>query len=151
MDIVKEVEEIIEKLNQLQMYGDNLSASLSLVDTKMCDLRHAIEHNRMTAKGCYRMIQEFKKLTQERRRIRNDMELNRTLSTHFNKLLSPNREFLIHELNKTQGRLNQPYKNRIYSDKQIDYLVGKEDEYEENEMVERKEYEILGTNDCIDD
>lgn len=149
MDIIDEMEVIVEKLNGLQNYIDNLPTALSMVDSKMCDLRHGIEHNVMNTKGCYRLFQEFKKLTLERRKIRNDMELSRTLTTHLNKIISAgNRDFLIHELKKTNGRLNQPYRNRVYTEEQMDYFLGRCDN---REVLEREHNNILDTNEPIDD
>lgn len=146
MDIIEEMEIIVEKLNKVQDYVDGLSNSLSIVDSKMCDLRHGIEHNKIRLKGYYRLFKEFKKLTLERRKIRNDMELSRTLTTNLNKLLSNgNREFLIHELKKTNSKLNQPYKNRVYSEKEMEYFLGGRDVYEEN--METRE-NIICDDEC---
>lgn len=53
------------------------------------------------------------------------MELARTYQTHQNKMISTeNRKFLLTELNKTNSRLNQPYKNRIYTEEEIKEMLG---------------------------
>lgn len=149
MDIIDEMEVIVKKLDELQTYIDSLPTALSVVDSKMCDLRHGIEFNKIRLKGYYRLFKEFKELTLERRKIKNDMELGRTLNTHLNKLLSGgNRDMLIHELKKTNGRLHQPYKNRIYSEKQMDYFLGRGDKCE---VLEREEQNNFDTNDIIND
>lgn len=148
MDIITEIEGVVEKLNQLQEYIDTLPTELSVVDSKMCDLRHGIEHNKIRLKGYYRLFKEFKELTLQRRKIRNDMELGRTLTTHLNKIISGgNRDILVHELKKTNGRLNQPYRNRIYTEEQMDYFLGRRDKYEN---MEREQSNLLDTNDFID-
>lgn len=150
MDIIIEIEEIVEKLDRLQEYIDGLPKALSFVDCKMCDLRHGIENNTMNTKSRYRILKEFKKLTQERRKIKNDMDLSRTLSTNFNKLLSNgNREFLVHELKKTNGKINQPYKNRVYTEEEMDYFLGRRDDIEE--VMEREVNINLDKDDIIDD
>ena len=149
MDIMKEIEGVVETLNQVQDYIDTLPTALSVVDSKICDLRHGIEFNKIRLKGYYRLFKEFKDLTLQRRKIRNDMELGRTLTTHLNKLLSSgNREMLLHELKKTNGRLNQPYKNRVYTEEQMDYFLGRRDKYEN---LEREQSNIVSTIDTIDD
>ena len=129
MDVLEKTEDIVNDLNDVLKHIENLSKELSHVDSAICDLRHWIEHNSINTKGCYRIVQEFKKLTLERRRIMNDMELGRTLTTHIHKLTNA-REFLLHELRKTNARLNQPYKNRIYTEEQMEYLLGKSDNFE---------------------
>lgn len=149
MDIIEEIEGVVKKLDEIQEYTDGLSLALSSVDSRMCDLRHGIEHNNIKLKGYYRLFKEFKKLTLERRKIRNDMELSRTLNTHLNKLLSSgNREFLVHELKKANGKLNQPYKNRIYTEEQMNYFLGRNDKYE---TMEREQDGMLDKTDIIDD
>lgn len=149
MEIIDEMEVIVNKLDELQTYIDSLPTALSVVDSKMCDLRHGIEFNKIRLKGYYRLFKEFKELTLERRKIKNDMELGRTLNTHLNKLLSGgNRDMLLHELKKTNGRLHQPYKNRVYTQEQMDYFLGRRDG---SEILEREHNNILDTNDTIDD
>lgn len=149
MDIMKEIEGVVETLNQVQDYIDTLPTALSVVDSKICDLRHGIEFNKIRLKGYYRLFKEFKDLTLQRRKIRNDMELGRTLTTHLNKIISSgNRDMLLHELNKTNGRLNQPYKNRVYTEEQMDYFLGRRDKYEN---LEREQSNIVSTIDTIDD
>ena len=140
MEIISKLEEICGELDELQDYTDNLATELSLADSKRCDLEHFIEHNRITTKNAYRICKEMKKVLLERREIKNNMELSRVMSINFNKITSKDyRKFLLAEMNKTNGKLNKPYNNRVYSKQEEDYLLGKEDtpnENEENELVE---------------
>lgn len=126
MDIIEEIKEICNKLEQIQNHIDMLGANLQTVDYKISDLLHCIENNKLSTKGCYRIVQEIRKCRLERRQIKNDMELAKTLRTNFNKLISPNnnRQFLLVELNKTNSRLNQPYKNRVYTEEEIKEVLG---------------------------
>lgn len=125
INVIEEVKEINEKLDELQYYFDSLNSQSSLVDSKICDIMHLIEFNKLKSKGCYRVIKELNKLRTERRKIKNDMELSRTFTTNLNKILNiDNRKFLLIELNKTNTRLNQQYKNRVYTDEEIKNLIG---------------------------
>ncbi len=125
MDIIETVNKINNDLDSLQIYFGSLSTQLSMVDSKICDIMHLIENNKLTTKACYRIIKELAKLRIERRKIKNDMELSRTFTTHLNKIISiDNRKFLLVELNKTNKKLNQQYKNRVYTDEEIKELIG---------------------------
>lgn len=123
--VIDKVKTISDELDSLQMYFDKLSIELSQVDSKISDIMHYIENNKIKSKGCYRLIQELKRLREDRRNIKRDMELSRTFNTHLNKIISTeNRKFLLVELNKTNKKLDTQYKNRVYTEEEIRELVG---------------------------
>lgn len=123
--VIDRVKTISDELDSLQMYFDKLSIELSQVDSKISDIMHYIENNKIKSKGCYRLIQELKRLREDRRNIKRDMELSRTFNIHLNKIISTeNRKFLLVELNKTYTKLDTQYKNRIYTDEELRELVG---------------------------
>lgn len=128
MEIISKLEEICGELDLLQDYTDNLANELSYADSKRCDLEHFIEHNKINSKNSYRICKEMQKVLLERRKIKNDMELSRVMSINLNKLISKDhRKFLLAEIKKTNGKLNKPYNNRVYSKQEEDYLLGKEE------------------------
>lgn len=125
MEIIEKVKEISELMNELQSYTNNLSANLQAADYRISDLLHIIENETLNTKGCYRVIKELKKARLERRKIKNDMELSKTLNSNLNKMLGiENRQFLLAELNKTNNRLKTKYKNRIYTEEELNELIG---------------------------
>lgn len=125
MEIIEKVKEISELMNELQSYTNNLSANLQAADYRISDLLHLIEKDTLNTKGCYRIVKELKKVRQERRKIKNDMEISKTLNLNLNKLLGiENRQFLLAELNKTNNHLNSKYKNRIYTEEELKELIG---------------------------
>ena len=134
MKILDEVKNASDILNSVQDYIDNLNNDLSLVDSKISDLEHFIEHNNLDVRGACRIIKEFKEVTLERRKIKNDMELARIFKEQQNKLISNNgnREMLMVELYKANSRLNKPYNNRVYTEEEMNYLIGKENKIDEN-------------------
>lgn len=125
MEIIEKLDGIVDELDQLQDYTDDLNNQLSIVDSKICDLEHFIEHNRITSKSAYRICKEMQKVLLERRKIKNDMELSRVMNINFNKIISKeHRKFLMTEMNKANGRLNKPYNNRVYTQKEQEYFLG---------------------------
>lgn len=125
MEIIDKVKEVSELMNELQSYTNNLNSNLQVVDFKINDLLHLIESEKLDTKACYRIIKELKNVRIERRKIKNDMELSKTLNLNLNKLLGiENRQFLLAELNKTNNHLNAKYKNRVYTEEEIKELMG---------------------------
>ena len=105
---------------------DNLSNELSIVDSKISDIQHYIENNKLEAFECYRLIREYKKILLERRKIKQDMELSRVFTQEQHKIMSlENRKFLLTSLHKTNNKLqNTVYKNRIYQDGELEQICG---------------------------
>lgn len=125
MEIIEKVKEVSDLMNEIQSYTNNLNAELQAVDFRISDLLHLIESNSIKTKGSYRIVKELKKVRLERRKIKNDMEISKTLNNNLNKLLSmENRQFLLAELNKTNNHLNLKYKNRIYTEEELNELIG---------------------------
>lgn len=125
MNIIEDVKCICNKLDNIQSSIDELPNKLSTLELQEQDLLHLIENSTLKTNQCYRVIKEIRKCRLERRKVKNDMELARTYQTHQNKMISTeNRKFLLTELNKTNSRLNQPYKNRIYTEEEIKEILG---------------------------
>ena len=96
---------------------------MQAVDYRISDLLHFIESEKLDTKACYRIVKELKNVRKDRRKIKNDMELSKTLNLNLNKLLGiENRQFLLAELNKTNNHLNNKYK--IYTEEEIKELIG---------------------------
>lgn len=126
MEVTKTLQEINDKLDALDEYGDGLTNELSEVDLKIQDLLHYIEYNKVSILWAYKYIAELKKLRIERRRIKNDMFLLNKYGEHKNKLISSgNRKFMMTEIYKAEKQLNTPYKNRQYKDGEIEELLEK--------------------------
>ena len=99
MEVVKTLQEITKKLNEIDTYYDGLTNELSEVDLKIQDLLHYIESHKISILWAYKYIVEMKKWKCEKRRINNDMFVLGKYSEHKNKIISSgNRQFLMAEL-----------------------------------------------------
>lgn len=124
MDVVEKVKEVIAKLDEIDNYADSLADQLSNYDSKEQDLLHYIEENKINVLWCYRFLKEIKSIRQERRKIKNDMELLYKYNEQKTKLASKDyRQFLLSEMCKREKSLNQPYKNRIYTEEEIQKVL----------------------------
>ena len=133
MNIIKELQEISNKLDEIDEYYNGLSDELSRVDCKIQDLLHYIEFNTIQVKWCYRMIKELKMLREQRRLIKNDMEILAKYNETKNRLPSlESRKFMLAEIFKKEKQLNnQVYINRSYSEEEINGIIGKRGEKDE--------------------
>ena len=124
---LKLLQDSINTLNEL----DNLIASngdrQSKVDSELCDLLHMIENNDLSDFACVKVVKRIKELRKIRRSLRNEYELILKYQELKTRLSSKeNRQFIVAEISKRMKDLNQPYKNRIITDEQVqDFLENK--------------------------
>lgn len=120
MDISTKVKEVVESLDELDKYIDNLSDICSKNDQSISDLYHYIENNKLDSKASYRMIKELKSRLIDRRKIKQEQELAHTLRTYQQRIVgSENRKLLLGEIGKTEKRLNTQYRYRVYNEDEL--------------------------------
>lgn len=125
MDVLKTITEIVDKLNEIDSYDSGLSQLLSECDEKEQDLLHYIENNKINMLWCYRFVRELKNVREKRRNIKNDMERIIKFKEQKTKLASTidNRQLMLAELNKREKQLNCPYKNRRYTEEELQKIL----------------------------
>ena len=124
MDVVEEIKNVVEILNKIDDYNNNLANELRELDCKQQDLLHYIESNKINILWCYRMIKEFKTIRETRRKVKNDIELLLKFNEIKTKILSKeNRQFLLVEIHKKEKSLDTKYKNRYYTDEELQKIL----------------------------
>lgn len=124
-DSLQKLTEAIKLLNEIEEYKNGLFDQLSEQDKKLSDLYHIIENQKLNTAQCYRIVKEIKNQRQIRRKVKNDMALFGTYDKHINKLLNEsNRNMLLTELHKTNKKLGAEYSNRIYTEEEINKILG---------------------------
>lgn len=124
MNVAEEIKEIVTKLDKIDDYSNSLSDKLSVVDSKLQDLLHYIENNKINILWCYRMIKEIKMLREERRKIKNDIELLSKYNEQKNKIISKeNRQFLLTEVYKKEKSLGKKYVNKQYTEDEMQKII----------------------------
>lgn len=125
MEIIDEITSIVNTLDEIDEYGSTLNGKLSELDSKEQDLLHYIENHKINILWCYRVVKEIKDVRTERRKVKNDMELISKFNEIKNRITSKeNRQFVLTELHKKDKLLNMPYKNRQYSEEDIQKMLG---------------------------
>lgn len=126
MDILKNIGLVCNLLDEIEDYDSELPSKLSLVDSKISDLLHLIERDKLKSKQAYRVIQELHKLRCERREIKNQMTLMNVFKNEKNKLLNIEyRKFLLNSVGKEEKKLDKSvYSNRVYTEQELSSLIG---------------------------
>lgn len=126
MDILKNIGLVCNLLDEIEDYDSELPSKLSLVDSKISDLLHLIERDKLKSKQAYRVIQELHKLRCERREIKNQMTLMNVFKNEKNKLLNIEyRKFLLNSVEKEEKKLDKSvYSNRVYTEQELSSLIG---------------------------
>ena len=125
MDIMNKLTQSINLLNEVDEYGSTLVSKLSELDSKEQDLLHYIENNKINILWCYRMVREIKTIREARRKVKNDMELMSRYKEMDGRLISgkDSRQFMMAELHKKEKQLQTTYKNRQYSEEDIQKII----------------------------
>lgn len=125
MDVLKTITEIVNKLNEIDNYDSSLSQLLSECNEREQDLLHYIENNKINMLWCYKYVRELKNVREKRRNIKNDMERIMKFKEQKTKLASTidNRQLMLAELNKREKQLNCPYKNRRYTEEELQKIL----------------------------
>lgn len=125
MDVLEELKNAINILNKVDEYKDSLVDKLSEQDKRLSDLEHYIEENKLSTNQCYRMIKEIKKQREIRRKIKNDYTILTNYENNINKLINhDNRRLLLEKVYKVNKSLETEYKNRIYTEEEINKILG---------------------------
>ena len=124
MNVIEEITTIVTLLNELDNYSSGLVNKTSELDLKQQDLLHYIENNSLKTNECYRIIRELKKIRENRRQIKNDMDLMSKYNEQKTKLVSTdNRRFLLAEMHKREKILGKSYTNKGYTDEELESIL----------------------------
>lgn len=115
----------MDVLNELDNYDSGLPQLLSECNEREQDLLHYVENNKINVLWCYKYVKELKSVREKRRNIKNDIERINKYKEHKTKLASTidNRQLLLAELNKREKQLNCPYKNRRYTEEELQKVL----------------------------
>jgi len=124
MDVIQEITDVVNKLNEIDKYASTLQDKLRVENEKELDLLHYVENNKISMLWCYRFVKKMKDIRIDRRKIKNDIEILARFADVKEKLSSEtNRQFILAELHKKENQINQPYKNRQYTEEDMQKIL----------------------------
>lgn len=125
MNVITQINDIVDKLNELDVYDSGLEQKLKIVDGQTQDILHYIEHNKINMLTCYNLIKKIKTIRVERRKIKEDIEILKRYNELKQKLISnvDNRKIVLAEIYKKEKQLKTDYKNRQFSEEDIQNIL----------------------------
>ena len=125
MNVITQINDIVDKLNELDVYDSGLEQKLKIVDGQTQDILHYIEHNKINMLTCYNLIKKIKTIRVERRKIKEDIEILKRYNELKQKLISnvDNRKIVLTEIYKKEKQLKTDYKNRQFSEEDIQNIL----------------------------
>lgn len=126
IDIIKSVTDICKKLDELDDYIDSLPELHSEMDLRMSDLYHPIENQGLTNSQAKRFTDEIQSVCNNRRIIKTDIAYAKVYRDNIGKLVQKdNRQMLLSKLNiLAKQKETAPYRYRVYTDTEINKLLG---------------------------
>lgn len=122
--IIDKITNAISILDEIDNMIKTQSEELQKVDYKLSDLYHLIENNDLSDEASINVVREIHLLRKERRSLNNEHDLEVVYQNQKQKMIgNDSRQFLVTELNKTNKRLNSEYKNRVYTEEEIEKLI----------------------------
>lgn len=123
-NLLEKIKEIVDRLDELDNYFEELPSSQSQVDSLICDYRHLIRENDIDSIFSSKLIEKMHKAELTRKKLNKNYDLFRIYSNHKNKLLlKENRQFLLAELYKKEKEWQFPYKYRVLSQNEVESLL----------------------------
>lgn len=125
-EVVDAIQSAIFALSKLEQLNEELPEKQSEIDSKLTDVLHLIENEKLNTKQCYRAIKLIRDLRKERREILNSYEIVKQYKINEAKLQNEgNRQLLLSDIKRNEKRLNNSkYTNRVYKKDELLDLIG---------------------------
>lgn len=126
MNVLDNIKQAIDLLEQNEEYYDGLHDLLSKYDRKLDYWMHYIEFNNIKVTETYKIIKEVKRLREERRIIKNDIELIKVYKENESKMQNvSSRKILLTQLCKVDGKQkNAKYNYDAYTKEEVNEILG---------------------------
>ena len=126
VNVFSNIKEAIDLLRQNEEYYNELFNLLSATDKKIDYWLHYIELNTIPVTYGYKIVKEIKKLREQRRIIKNELELMKVFKDNEQKLVNEkNRQVLFATICKTnEKQLSAKYNYDAYTEDEIGEILG---------------------------
>lgn len=136
MRVLDNLKQAIDLLQQNEDYYSELYNLQSVTDKKIDFWLHYIELNNVPVTQAYKIIKEVKRLREQRRTIKNELELMKIFKDNEQKLgNASNRRILLTQVSRTDNKQqNAKYSYDAYTEDEMNEILGikKEMESEKN-------------------
>ena len=127
-ELYEKIKNLVASLDEVDSLGEQCSQAQSAVDLELSDWLHILQHEDKDDEDLVKISKRIKELRIKRESLNYVWELLKTWNANRTKLVSTNnREFLIHEIDKTYNQFNKQYNNRVLTDEKVAEVLGKEE------------------------
>lgn len=152
---LKKLQDCVINLDELDEIIETNGERQSKVDSEISDWLHRLQNHFEELKpnrvALANIAEKIAILRLERASLRNEFELIKRYKEVSRQMMTKdNREFVIAEIQKTMKNLNQPYKNRIINEEDIE-LVEAMTEKEKNQTVKKNKRKISAESQKLND
>lgn len=120
LEILKKIQDVCNLLDEIDESQESISKRISDSDMALEDLEHQLENEILTDAEIIGISKKIISLRKERRARKNELEIIKVYSDVKTKLpYKEQRPFFKQQIGLKTKNLNQPYKNRIYSEEEI--------------------------------
>ena len=132
MKVLDNLKQAIDLLQQNEDYYSELYNLQSVTDKKIDFWLHYIELNNVPVTQAYKIIKEVKRLREQRRTIKNELELMKIFKDNEQKLgNASNRRILLTQVSRTDNKQqNAKYSYDAYSEDEMNEILGIKKEVE---------------------
>lgn len=144
-EVVKKIEKVIEILDEVDEYFNELPNMQQNIDYKLSDLFHYIQERKIVGEnGAKNMWQILKEHRLERKNLNYDRGIKAFYNDNKKKLLDmDNRKFFKNDLYQRIKNLTEEYKYRVYSEEDIKTMLKNGKLKEEGVLESEKNKEEL--------
>ena len=130
MNVLDNIKQAIDLLEQNEEYYEGLHDLLSKYDRKIDYWMHYIEFNNIKVTETYKIIKEIKRLREERRILKNDIELIKVYKENESKMQNvSNRKILLTQLCKIDNKQKSAkYNYDAYTKEEANEILGIKEE-----------------------
>lgn len=122
--IIENINKAITILDEIDNMIESQPKALQQVDYKLSDLYHLIENNELSDEASVNVIKEIHNLRKLRRSLNNEHDIEVLYQNQKSKMIgNDTRQFLLTDIHKTLKKLNSEYKNRVYTEDEINELI----------------------------
>lgn len=122
--ILEKIKEAIAILNEIDEMIESQPREIQNIEFQLSDLYHLIENNELNDAASINVVKKIHELRLIRRSLNKEHEIEVCYNNHKSKLAGKDtRQFLLSEIYKTIKKLDTSYKNRVFTDEDINELL----------------------------
>lgn len=122
--ILEKINQAIDVLNEIDEMIESQPREIQNIEFQLSDLYHLIENNELSEAASINVVKKIHELRIIRRSLNREHEIELCYNNQKSKLAGKDtRKFLLSEIYKTIKKLDTSYKNRVFTDEDINELL----------------------------